>query len=119
MRVALFIPCYIDQFYPEVGVATYRLLTAFGCEVTYPKEQTCCGQPLYNSGLQKECKPLAKKFTEIFRGYDYIVAPSGSCISMVKHNYKKLGYGVENCFELVEFLHDILQVKSSVLPVVI
>lgn len=116
MKIGLFIPCYVDQLYPEIAVATYKLLRKFDCEIEYPKEQTCCGQPLFNSGCHEECKPLAKKFIFLFEKYEYIVAPSGSCISMVKHNYKKLGFNtqeIENkCYELVEFLHDILKVDS-------
>lgn len=116
MKIGLFIPCYIDQLYPEVAIATYKLLVRFGCDVEYPKEQTCCGQPLYNSGCFDECKPLAKKFIKLFKDYDYIVAPSGSCISMVKHHYKKIDSNAkaiyEKSFELVEFLHDILKVEQ-------
>ncbi len=116
MRVGLFIPCYIDQLYPEIAVATYKLLTKLGCDVEYPKDQTCCGQPLYNSGCFEECKPIAKKFIKLFQSYDYIVAPSGSCISMVKHNYKKLddeaNLVFDKSYELVEFLHDILKINQ-------
>lgn len=116
MKVGLFVPCYIDQLYPEVAVATYKLLKKFDVDVEYPMEQTCCGQPLYNSGCFDECKPIAKKFINTFKEYDYIVAPSGSCISMVKHNYAKLDSTADEVFnksyELVEFLHDILKIKK-------
>lgn len=116
MNVGLFIPCYVDQLYPEVALSTYKLLEKLGVNVDYPLNQTCCGQPLYNSGCFDECKPLAKKFIDIFKDYDYIVAPSGSCISMVKHNYKKLDSNAQQihdkAYELVEFLHDILKVEK-------
>lgn len=116
MKIGLFIPCYIDQLYPEVAIATLKLLKSFDLAVEYPMDQTCCGQPLYNSGCFEQCKPLAKKFIEIFKHYDYIVAPSGSCISMVKHNYKKLDPDANKIFdksyELIEFLHDILKVEN-------
>jgi len=116
MKVGLFIPCYIDQLYPNVAVATYKLLRKLDIDVEYPMDQTCCGQPLYNSGCSGECKPIARKFINTFKKFDYIVAPSGSCISMVKHNYQKLDCNADRvnskCYELVEFLHDILEVKS-------
>ena len=116
MRVGLFIPCYIDQLYPEVALATYKLLKNLNIDVEYPTNQTCCGQPLYNSGCFEDCKPLAKKFISIFKEYDYIVAPSGSCIAMVKHNYPKLDPEAEEVinksYELIEFLVDVLQVKN-------
>jgi L-lactate dehydrogenase complex protein LldE len=109
MTIGLFVPCYVDQFYPDVAVATYWLLKRYGFDIEYPKEQTCCGQPLYNSGFFDECGALAKKFVKLFENYDVIVAPSGSCISMVKHNYAKLGIDDKalhgKLFELVEFLH--------------
>lgn len=114
--IALFIPCYVDQLYPEVAVATLKILQKLGLNVQYPMDQTCCGQPLYNSGCFSECKPLAKKFIKTFQEYDYIVAPSGSCISMVKHNYKKLdddAYKVfDKSYELIEFLYDIVGLEK-------
>ncbi len=116
MKVGLFIPCYIDQMYPEVALSTYKLLEKLGVDVEYPLDQTCCGQPLYNSGCFDECKPLANKFIKIFKDFDYIVAPSGSCISMVKHNYTKLDPDADKIYnksyELVEFLHDVLKVEK-------
>ena len=115
-KIGLFIPCYIDQLYPQVAQATLTLLQNLGLSVEYPLDQTCCGQPLYNSGCFEECRPLAKKFIDIFKEFDYIVAPSGSCISMVKHNYKKLDDDADKVFdksyELVEFLHDIVGLEK-------
>lgn len=112
IKVGLFIPCYIDQLYPQIAVATYELLKKLDIDVQYPLDQTCCGQPLYNSGCFDECKPLAKKFIKLFSEYDYIVAPSGSCIAMVKKNYGKLdseaSYVIDKSYELIEFLHDIV-----------
>ncbi|MCA9113425.1 MAG: (Fe-S)-binding protein, partial [Planctomycetaceae bacterium] len=83
MRVGLFIPCYIDQFYPDVGMATLELLEKFGCDVEFPEAQTCCGQPMANTGCLDQAKPLAEAFLKIFAPYDYIVCPSGSCTAMV------------------------------------
>ena len=90
MKVALFIPCYVDQFYPNVGMATVRVLESLGVEVVFPTEQTCCGQPMANSGYMEQARPLAQKFIRVFDGYDYIVAPSGSCVSMVRYHYEHL-----------------------------
>ena len=116
MKVGLFIPCYVDQFYPDIALATYNLLKKLEVDVEYPMEQTCCGQPLYNSGCFKECESIANKFIRTFKKYDYIVAPSGSCIAMVKNNYKKLDKDgdlvFDKSYELVEFIHDILKVKD-------
>ncbi len=118
MQIGLFIPCYIDQFYPNVGLATVQLLEQQGCEVIYPEEQTCCGQPMANSGCTAETKPLAFRFLEIFSKYEYVVAPSGSCVAMVKHHYEEYLTGVagfselkEKTFELCEFLTDVLKIK--------
>ena len=117
-RVALFIPCFVDTIYPRVGVATLKILQRLGYEVIYPKNQTCCGQPLYNSGFENEAKELANKFYNDFKDYDYIVAPSASCISMVKVHYKdlldseKFSKISSKSFEICEFLHDIVKPKS-------
>ncbi|CAN5899126.1 hypothetical protein BH24BAC1_BH24BAC1_34400 [soil metagenome] len=86
MRVALFLPCYVDQFYPQVGVATLRLLQSLGVDVDYPLDQTCCGQPMANSGFEKLAQPCNENFVRNFRGYDYIVGPSGSCVLHVKEH---------------------------------
>jgi L-lactate dehydrogenase complex protein LldE len=117
MRVGLFIPCYIDQFYPQVGVATVELLERFGCEVDYPEAQTCCGQPLANAGLHNDARPLAERFLQIFAPYEYIVSPSGSCVAMVRHHYEQvLGHSdslhevAHKTFELCEFFTDVLKV---------
>ena len=79
MKVALFIPCYIDQFYPKVAIATLELLEKLGCEVTYPLNQTCCGQPMANSGFEHLSKDCDNNFVDNFMGFDYIVSPSGCC----------------------------------------
>ena len=85
--VGLFIPCYIDQLYPRVGLATLELLERYGYQVAYPEAQTCCGQPMANTGCPAEARPLAERFLEIFSPYDYVVAPSGSCVAMVRCHY--------------------------------
>lgn len=118
MKVGLFIPCYVDALYPEVGVASYRLLKALGVDVDYPLEQTCCGQPQSNAGFEDMAVSHAVHFEQLFKEYDYIVGPSVSCAAFVRLNYPKLLHGKHECesadkvMDIVEFLHDILKVQS-------
>ena len=118
MKVALFIPCYVDQLYPSVGMATARLLEKLGVEVVFPEDQTCCGQPMANAGFDAEAAPLARRFVDVFSGFDHVVCPSGSCTSMVRNHYDGLvppGAGLDkvkrSTYELCEFLVDVLGVK--------
>jgi L-lactate dehydrogenase complex protein LldE len=117
IQVGLFIPCYIDQLYPEVGLATVEVLEKHGVTVDFPVEQTCCGQPMANTGCREDTRPLALKFLRIFREYPYVVCPSGSCVSMVRHHYDEYLEGMpgfeelkHKTFELCEFLTDVLQI---------
>jgi len=103
MKVSLFIPCLTDQFFPQVGINLYKVLKKAGAEVDYPTEQTCCGQPAFNSGYHAEAIELAQRFLKVFRNSQYIVAPSGSCTSMVKMFYPEI---LEDP-GLHELLHDI------------
>ena len=118
MKIGLFIPCYVDAVYPEVGVATYKLLTSLGLDVEYPLNQTCCGQPMANAGFEKQAIPLAEKFEDKFKGFDYVVAPSVSCTAFVKINYPRLLQGKHKCttsdkiMDVVEFLHDVVKVDK-------
>ena len=119
MQVGLFIPCYIDQLYPQVGMATVRLLEKLDVTIEYPEEQTCCGQPMANTGLTEETAPLARKFFDIFEKYEYVVCPSGSCTAMVRHHYDEYLANVsgfdelkKKTFELCEFLTDVLKVDK-------
>lgn len=89
-RVALFVTCLVDQVLPEVGIATVKLLRRAGCQVEFPASQTCCGQPFFNSGFREEARRLAQRMVEIFEPYDYVVAPSGSCVGMVRAEYPHL-----------------------------
>jgi L-lactate dehydrogenase complex protein LldE len=122
-HVALFIPCYIDQFCPQVGMATCELLEKLGVTFEFPAEQTCCGQPMANTGCTEEARPLAEKFLRIFKDFDYVVAPSGSCVAMVRHHYDEYFRGRREdaeeldrlkakTFELCEFLTDVLHVRQ-------
>lgn len=118
MRVALFVPCYVDEFHPEVGIATLELLEKLGIDVEYPPEQTCCGQPMTNSGCHEESAATEANFVRNFAGYDYIVSPSGSCTHHVRANMDAVEQSDavkevrSRSFELIEFLHDILKVEA-------
>lgn len=116
MRVGLFIPCYIDQFYPHVGLATVELLQKLDVEVIFPTGQTCCGQPMANSGCTDTVGSLARRFADEFAEFDYVVCPSGSCTSMVRNHYAEYFDDAsvprsltERTYELCEFIHDILK----------
>lgn len=115
MKIGLFIPCYIDQFYPKVGIATLELLEKAGCEVHFPMNQTCCGQPMANSGYEHLSHGCINNFVEQFQEFEYIVSPSGSCTLHLKQHLSPSprgeGLGVR-CFELVEFLTDILKIED-------
>lgn len=96
--------CLCDAFYGEVGIATARVLEHVGCEVEFPDEQTCCGQPPFNAGDWGACRTLAKRTAGVFKG-STVVVPSASCTAMVRHGYGMvLGQAPFECFELCEFL---------------
>jgi L-lactate dehydrogenase complex protein LldE len=122
MKVQLFIPCFIDQLYPQVAFNTVKILEKAGCTVAYNTQQTCCGQPAFNAGFWGESKDVCTKFVQDFDGADYIVSPSASCAGFVRNNYGKL---FENnafqspakklssqIFELSEFLVKILGITD-------
>lgn len=118
MKAALFIPCYVDALFPEVGIATLELLERLGVEVEYPLDQTCCGQPMGNSGCEKDAAATEALFARNFAGYDYIVAPSGSCTHHVRANLTAIPQTPSvrkvrrSAYELVEFIHDVLGVRE-------
>ena len=89
-RVALFVTCLVDLMRPSVGFAAVKLLEQAGCTVEVPTAQTCCGQPAYNSGDKATAQALARQTIAACEGYDYVVAPSGSCAGMLKSHYPKL-----------------------------
>ncbi|MCB0560537.1 MAG: (Fe-S)-binding protein [Lewinellaceae bacterium] len=117
MKIGLFIPCYIDQFYPQVGIATLELLEKLGCRVEYPAGQTCCGQPMANTGCEQDATTTYQHFVQLFHAFDYVVAPSGSCVYHVRKHYDIIEQTEEvkrvrkNTLDLAEFLLDVLQVK--------
>src|ERR1700722_20355837 len=86
-RVSLFVPCIVDQVFPQVGIAMTQVLERLGYQVDFPRSQTCCGQPAFNSGYREEAAKVARHFLETFRDSEYIVVPSGSCTSMISHHY--------------------------------
>ena len=116
-RVALFVTCLVDLFRPNVGFAAVRLLEAAGCRVEVPEAQTCCGQPPYNSGDRKDAQDMARQTIAACRGYDYVVAPSGSCIGMLRDYPRLFAHEPDllaeaqdlaaRSFELTQFLVDV------------
>jgi L-lactate dehydrogenase complex protein LldE len=120
-RVGLFVTCLVDLIRPSVGFAAVKLLEDAGCTVDVPL-QSCCGQPAFNSGDRQTTRAIAEQVIDAFEGYDYIVAPSGSCTGMLKVHYPELFEGDPNwlaradgfaakCHELVSFLVDVLKVE--------
>ena len=118
MKAGLFIPCYVDAFFPEIGVATLELLERLGVEVAYPLDQTCCGQPMANAGCHEDAAPVERLFARNFQKFDYVVTPSGSCAHHVRQHLTAIEQtpGVkklrERTFELCEFLHDVLNARE-------
>ncbi len=122
-RVALFVTCLVDMFRPTVGFAAVKLLRDAGCVVEVPGGQTCCGQPAYNSGDRADARAIARRTIDAFAGYDYVVAPSGSCAGMISHHYAGLFEDepdyrsrafalAEKTFELTAFLYDVLGIRE-------
>lgn len=116
MRVALFVPCYIDQLFPDVGLASLELLEWSGCNVWVPEQIACCGQPLINTGEVAAAAPLARGFAEILSETDVVVCPSGSCVATLRQHAQRYALApapFENrIFELSEFLVERLDVRS-------
>ena len=116
MNVGLFIPCYIDQFFPRVAVATLKLLEQLECEVDFPQGQTCCGQPMANAGFERESVGAMARFARCFKRQNYIVTPSGSCALHLREHGNKMVRGAdhlwEHTYELCAFLTDVLQVNA-------
>lgn len=121
MNVQLFIPCFVDQLYPDTAFNMIKVLEKAGCTVSYNTNQTCCGQPAFNAGFWDEAKTVCSKFLKDFEGSDYIVAPSASCVGFVRNYYNKLFENSslhhdvadigKRIFEFSEFMIDILKVE--------
>jgi L-lactate dehydrogenase complex protein LldE len=122
IRVGLFVTCLVDLFRPSVGFAAVKLLEDAGCTVEVPMQQTCCGQPAYNSGDKASSAAIARQVIDAFDGFDYVVVPSGSCGGMIRQHYLELFAGdptlyqraqhlAKRTYELVSFLTEILHVE--------
>ena len=118
-RVGLFIPCYVDQFFPHVGMAAVEVLERYDVVVDFPFEQACCGQPMANIGCVDDAAPLAERFYDVFHDYAYVVCPSGSCTAMVRHHYDQFLQDrpefdrlKKKTYELCEFLTDVVKVDN-------
>jgi len=122
LNIQLFIPCFVDQLYPQTAFNMIKVLEKTGCSVMYNSNQTCCGQPAFNAGFWDEAKTVCNKFIKDFEGSDYIVAPSASCIGFVRNYYSKLfdNSAVHNkvkdlskrVYEFSEFMVKVLQVYN-------
>ncbi len=123
VKASLFVTCIVDQFYPEVGESTVRLLRRLGVEVDFPPGQTCCGQPAFNAGFWKDAQRVARRSLRAFQDSQYIVVPSGSCASMVRVFYEELFHDdpalaqqaraiAPRVYELSQFIVDVLGVKD-------
>lgn len=122
MKVDIFIPCYIDQIYPETGYNMVKILEKIGVTVNYNKNQTCCGQISFKEGYWDHAKSIGEKFIRDFMSCQYVVAPSASCVSMVRKYYDELFYNSalhneyrllkKNIFEISDFLVNKLNVKD-------
>lgn len=118
-RVALFVTCLVDVFRPAIGFAAVKLLEQAGCLVEVPRDQTCCGQPAYNSGDRVDAAAIARRNVALLAPYDYVVLPSGSCAAMIRHHYPALLAGdpdlapqvdavAAKAWELMSFLTEVM-----------
>jgi L-lactate dehydrogenase complex protein LldE len=122
LRVQLFIPCFVDQLYPQTAFNMVKVLEKACCDVVYNTNQTCCGQPAFNAGFHDEARLVCAKFIKDFEGVDYVVAPSASCVGFIRNYYPKLFENSaahnqvkdlgKRTFEFTEFLTDILKIDN-------
>jgi len=121
-KVSMFIPCFVDQLAPEVGLDMARVLRRIGYALDFPEAQTCCGQPAFNTGYWQDARPLAERFVRVFRSAEMVVCPSGSCTTMVRNFYPELLAGTpllaeaaslgQRVFEFSEFLVKVARVSD-------
>ncbi len=114
-RVALFVPCFVDQVSPQIAADMVRVLRRIGCEVYFPEEQTCCGQPAFNTGYWEDARIVAERFLRIFDQAEVVVGPSGSCVAMVRKFYPELlhdGHAVSKFYEFSEFLTQVAKIED-------
>jgi L-lactate dehydrogenase complex protein LldE len=117
MRVSIFVTCIVDQLFPQVGMAMATVLERLGYEVDFPEDQTCCGQPAFNTGYRDEARSVARHFLKVFRDAEQIVVPSGSCASMICHHYQELFAGESErlkgrVWEFSKFLTEVAKVED-------
>jgi L-lactate dehydrogenase complex protein LldE len=122
MKVQLFIPCFVDQLYPQTAFNMVKVLEKAGCEIVYNTNQTCCGQPAFNAGFWDEAREVCTKFLKDFNNADYIIAPSASCVGFVRNYYSKLFENAavfnqvkdlsKRIYEFSEFLTDVLKFEN-------
>jgi L-lactate dehydrogenase complex protein LldE len=119
VQAALFVTCIVDQLFPDVGMAMATVLERAGCRLSFPPDQTCCGQPAFNSGYRDEAAKVARHFLDVFKDAEYIVIPSGSCTSMVSHHFHDLFPNdpevdrlAHRTYEFSQFLTDVLKVED-------
>jgi L-lactate dehydrogenase complex protein LldE len=123
VKVSLFVTCVVDQVFPQVGIAMAEVLERIGCQIDFPRAQTCCGQPAFNSGYPDEARTIARHFLNVFRESEYIVVPSGSCTSMITHHYEEIFQGdskrleethrlAERVWEFSRFLIEVAKVED-------
>lgn len=126
MKVSLFVTCLTDTFYPRVGQAVVAVLERLGCQIDFPQAQTCCGQPMFNSGFSDDARELAKRMIEVFEHAEYVVTPSGSCCAMIHDYYPQLlgkdpqwadrtNRFVHKTYEFVDFLTRVKKVDLAAL----
>ncbi|HVU20490.1 MAG TPA: (Fe-S)-binding protein [Rhizomicrobium sp.] len=118
-RVGLFVTCLVDLVRPQIGFAAVKLLEQSGCHVIVPQAQTCCGQPAWNAGVDKDTRAIAEQVVAVFGDFDYVVAPSGSCAGMLKRHYPQVLNNdpralalAAKTYELTSFLVDVRGMKS-------
>jgi L-lactate dehydrogenase complex protein LldE len=115
VRVSLFVTCIVDQLFPNVGVAMTEVLERAGCQVEFREQQTCCGQPAFNSGFREEARAVAEHFLKTFEGAEHIVVASGSCCTMIGHHFAELFphyRHIPPVWEFSQFLTDILKIED-------
>ena len=122
MIVDIFIPCFIDQIYPQAGFNMVKVLEKVGCAVNYNPEQTCCGQPAFNAGYWDDCKEVGEKFIREFQNDRYIISPSASCVGMIKNYYPEMFHNSvlhneykqvqKNIYEFSDFLVNVLKITN-------
>jgi L-lactate dehydrogenase complex protein LldE len=115
-RISLFIPCFVDQVCPQVAVDMVRVLRRIGCEISFAEEQTCCGQPAFNTGYWDDARPVAERLLRVFDKAEVVVGPSGSCVTMVRKFYPRLipdgDAAVGKFYEFSEFLTEVAKVDD-------